>query len=94
MKRVKGCLTRPSLVHSQQTNDRKIGLQDQPLFAEGDIPHRGQFVQLEIARPRSLQFLLGPAQLLVLHLQLNLMHPQFMERLPQFLRQQAVKVLG
>src|SRR5680860_1594458 len=79
--------------HAQQGADGEVGLQDhQPRLAEGAIAHRRQVIEVEIARPRGVQFRLRPAQFLVLHLQLDLMHAQFMKRLPRCFGRQGLEV--
>ena len=50
------------------------------MLAEGDIAYRGQIVQVEILLPRGFQFFPRLPQLLVLHLQLDLMHLQLMKQ--------------
>ena len=79
-----GCLTNAPPIHAEHLGGSEIRFQNQPLLAEGDIAHRRQIVEVEIARSSGLQLHLGPAQFIVLHLQLDLVHPQFMERLPRF----------
>ena len=80
--------------HTQQSGPREVRLQDQPLLAEGEIAHRRQIVQVEVPRPRDFEFALGPAQFLILHLQLDLMHLQLVEQAPGFLGRQRDLGLG
>ena len=37
---------------AQQGGGGEVGLQDQPLFADRDIAHRRQVIEVEVARPR------------------------------------------
>ena len=85
-------LDQSASVRAQQGRSGKVGLQDLPLLADGAIAHRGQIVQVEIARPRGVQFRLGPAQFVVLHLQFDLMHLEFMEHPPHFFGRQDLDV--
>ena len=78
--------------HAQQGGGGKVRLQDQPLFADGDTGHRRQVIEVEIARPLGVQFRLSPVQFLILHLPLDLMHAQFVERPPHFLGRHGLKV--
>ncbi len=68
---------------SQQLGGGEVRLLDHPLV-EDEITHRHQLEQLPIARQRGLNLLLRPAQLLVLHLQLDLIDTQLVEQLPAF----------
>ena len=68
--------------HTQQGRGSKIGIDDEPLFADGDIAHLRQVVEIEITRLRINQFSLRPAQRIVLHFQLDLVDPQLVERMP------------
>ena len=70
--------------HPQQGRDGEVGFLNQPLFAQGDIAHRREIVQIEISGPGGISFLLGPPQLLVLHIELDLVHLQFMNQAPGF----------
>ena len=56
---------------TQQSGGAEVGLQNQPRLAEGAITRRRQVVEVEIARARNDQLHLRPAQLVVLHLQLD-----------------------
>ena len=51
------------------------------MFGERQIADRRQVEQIEIAGAGGFQFLLGAAQLMILHFQLNLVHLQFVQRL-------------
>jgi hypothetical protein len=82
----KGPLDKCAPGHAQHGCDREVGLQDQALFADRQIARGGELVQVEIARPRGLQPRVRLAQFVVLHLELDLMHPQFMEKLPHLSR--------
>ena len=67
---------------AQQAGPREVGLPNQPLLADSEITHGCPIVEVEIAGPRGFEFILGPAQFLVLHLQLDLMHLQFVDSRP------------
>jgi len=67
--------------HAQQRGGGDVGFQNQPLFADRAVAHRGEVIEVEIARPDGVQLQLRMPELLVLHLQFNLMHLQFMQRL-------------
>jgi hypothetical protein len=71
---------------SKQIGAGKIGLFNNPLAAEGQIPHRGQIIEVKITGPRSFQLMLGAAQLVIPHLQFKLMYPQLMKQLPSGFR--------
>ena len=77
--------------YAEQVGRREVGLLDQPVVVQRAIAHRCQIVELEIARPRCIDLLLGAPQLVVLHLQLDLMHAQLVEQLVRGFRR---KVLG
>ena len=79
--------------HAQKVGGGEVGLDDQPLLAEREVAHRRQIVQIEIPRPRGLQLHLGPAQFLVLHLQLNLVHPEIVQQRPRRVRRQRLQAL-
>ena len=64
---------------AQQRRHRQIGLNDQPAFAHRAVTHRRQVVQLEVAGPRGFQQQLGAQQLVVLHLQFDLVHLQLVQ---------------
>ena len=66
----------PATSHAEHLHGGEVGLLDQPRLADGDIAHRGQIVEIEVARPCGFEIHLRPAQLLILHLQLDLMHAQ------------------
>ena len=78
-----GMLDQGASRHTQHVSGSEIGLQDQPLLADGEIAHRRQIVQIEIPRPGSFQFFLCPAHFLVLYRKLDLMHPQLVDQLPR-----------
>ena len=64
--------------HAKQRGSGEIGLLDLSGPADGAIAHRSHVIEIEIARLRGFEFILSPTQFFVLHLQLDLMHPQFM----------------
>ena len=76
----------------QQVRRMQIGLQDQPAFADGAITYRRQVIQLEVTRACGLQVVLRTTQLFVLHLQLDLVHAQFMQRAPHCVGRQRLGI--
>ena len=76
---------------AQQGAGGAVGFQDQPRGADGEVAHRGLVVEVYIARPLGVQGRLGLAQFLVLQLQFNLMHAQFVEHLLGGRRRQGLK---
>ena len=66
---------------AQHRRGRQVGLPDHALVADGEVADRGEVVEVEVPRPRVLQFRLRPAQFLVLHLELDLMDVKFVEQL-------------
>lgn len=61
---------------AQQVGGGQVGLPHQALDAQGAIAHGRQVIQVEIAGARQVQRRLRMAQLLVLHLQLDLLLAQ------------------
>ena len=78
--------------NAQKGGGGEVGFQNQPLFAERDIADRRQIVEVEITRPRGVQFLLRTAKFFVLDLQLDLVHAQFVEHPPDFFGRQGLDV--
>ena len=72
-------------VHTKQPGGSEVDLLDQPRSADGAITRWSHVIEIKIARLRGVQFILSAAQFLVLHLQLDLMHPQFMQCIAQCL---------
>jgi hypothetical protein len=64
----------------EQGRGGQVGFEDQTLPADGAVADRRQVVELDIARPRFLERHLRVAQLLVLHFEFDLRHPQFVQR--------------
>ena len=79
--------------HAQHGGGGEVGLSDQPGFAEGDIAHRGQVVEREIARPLDVQRHLRLAQLLVLQLQLDLVYAQVVQHRARGFGRQRIDLL-
>ena len=65
---------------SEHRRCAEVGLRDQPSPVEAAVAHRRQVIEVEIARPRSLQLGLGLAQFLVLHLKLDLVDLQLVQQ--------------
>ncbi len=80
MKRANGCPTSTLRGTPSKPGDGQVGFQDQPLLTEGVKADRRQIIKVEIARPRSFQFSLRTAQLLVLQLQFDLVHAQIVDQ--------------
>ena len=75
--------------HAQQVGGSEVSFQDQSCFIEGQIAHRRELVEVEVPGARGGDFLLRPAQLLVLHLELDLVHLQLVEQTQGFLEGNA-----
>ena len=71
----------------------EVRFEDQPLLPYRAIADRGQVVEVEIPRPGGVQLGLRPAQLLVLHLEFDLVHAQLVERGAQGFRRQGIEIL-
>ena len=71
----------------------EVRFEDQALLAERAIADRGQIVEVEIPRPGGVQLRLRPPQLLVLHLEFDLVHAQLVERGAQGFRRQGIEIL-
>ena len=76
---------------AQQSSSGEVSLQDQPLLSDGKIAHRRHVVEVEIALPLDIQLHLGTVQLIVLHLQFDLMHPQFVDDLLRFFQRNCFR---
>ena len=63
--------------YAKQGRGGKVSLKNKPVIVDGNVSHRSQIVEVEVARRARLQ-------LLVLHFQLDLMHAQLVERLLRF----------
>ena len=59
-------------IRSQEGGPGKIHFEYQAAFIESEIAGRGEIIQVGIPAPRSFELLLGPAQLFVLHFELDL----------------------
>ena len=70
---------------TKQRRCSEIGILDEPFGAQGQIAHRGHFKQIEQPCSGRLEFFLHPAQFLVLYLQLNLVHIEFVQQLTHLL---------
>jgi len=75
-----GCVDQGVTRGAEELGGGEVDLLDQPRLAQGQIPDRSQIVEVEVARSRTLQRCLGAAQLIVLQLQLDLMHTQFVDQ--------------
>jgi len=65
---------------AQQGGDGEVGLDEQILVTDGAITNRGLVVEVHVALSLGAQRRLRAAQLLVLHIQLDLMDPQLVQR--------------
>jgi hypothetical protein len=77
----------------QQIRGGQVGFEDASLFIDGAITKWRPVVQVRVVRPSCIQLFLGVAQFLVLHLQLNLVHPQFVDKTPVPFNRLGVDVL-
>jgi len=66
--------------HAQQGGDGEVGLDEKILVTDGAITNWGLVVEVHVALSLGDQRRLRAAQLLVLHIQLDLMDPQFVQR--------------
>ena len=69
--------------HPNQICPREIHFNDNPSDTERKITHGREIVEVSVIRQRCLPFIPRLPQLVVLHLQLNLMDLQFVEQLPR-----------
>ena len=69
----------PRTIHPQQARAGQINLMDRPVTSEGHVAHGGKIVELRVALQPRLHLRPRLAQLLVLHLQLDLVDLQFVE---------------
>ena len=69
----------PGTIHPQQARAGQINLMDRPVAAKGHVAHGGKIVELRVALKPRLHLRPRLAQLLVLHLQLDLVDLQFVE---------------
>ncbi len=76
----------PAAGRSQQGSCAAIGLQNMPGIVDRAVANRGQVIQVGVVQPRGIQRILGLAQLIVLHLQFDLVDAQLMHG--------ALQVLG
>jgi hypothetical protein len=65
--------------HTQQGGGGEVGFQDAACMVNGKIAHRGEVIEVGVFAAGFLQLGLGQPEFLVLHLQLDLVHAQFMD---------------
>jgi len=65
----------------EQGNRRQVDLVNQPIGGQGEITHRGKFIEVTVAVARLFQCRLRLAQSVVLHLKFDLMNLQFEQQL-------------
>ena len=68
---------------------RQVDFRDQALAGQGQVADRGELVEVHVAVARFLQGELGAPQLLVLHLQLDLVHLELVQELLGGLRRRT-----
>jgi hypothetical protein len=66
-------------LHAEEARRREVGLEHDVPVAERDVADGGEVEELDVGGSRGGELLLGPAQLLVLHLELDLVHAQLVE---------------
>ncbi len=66
--------------HSEQRGAREVDLCNLGVGGQGDIAHRGEIVEVRVTVTRFLHGQMSLIQLLVLHLQFDLVHLQFVEQ--------------
>ena len=76
---------------TQHRRQGQIGLPDQTLAVDQAITDRRLVIEFDIAGLAGLEFLLHPAQLLVLHFQLDLVQLQILQQLLQILRPHGIR---
>ncbi len=69
----------PLPLDAEQARGREVRFADDAVVAHGEVAHGRQVEEIEIARPRGFKLLLGAAQLLVLHLELDLVDAQLVD---------------
>ena len=70
----------PAALHSQHGRSRQVGLHDQAPLIQGEIAHRCEVIEVGVFVPGFGQLGLGLAEFLILHLQLDLLHPQLVDQ--------------
>ena len=66
-------------LHSEEGGGGEVGLQDLAGCVQGEVAHRRKVIEVGVFAAGLLQPGLGQPELLVLHLQLDLVHPEFVD---------------
>lgn len=72
---------------TEQRGTGKIDFDNKAIGVQGEIADRRKLVQIHVSIARRLERRLRPAQILVLHLQFDLMHLQFVHKIGRILWQ-------
>jgi hypothetical protein len=83
---VKAGMPQVPAVDAKQRSGHEIGLGDLPVGGQREVTNRRELVEIRIAVARRLQGRLRFPQCLVLHLQLDLMHLEFVQHIGDRLR--------
>ena len=68
-------------LHADQARAGEVGLRNRSIAVEGEVAHGGEVVEVGVAFQRGFHLRPRKAQLLVLHLQFDLVHLQFVDEL-------------
>ena len=66
-------------LHAQEGGGCEVGLYDPVLPVQGEVAHRGKVIEVGVSAAGLLQSGLGQPELIVLHLQFDLVHPEFVD---------------
>src|SRR3990172_3311700 len=86
----------PGALHPQEPRSGEVNRDDVPVPGEGGVTHRREVVELGVARRRLLRLVPARAQLLVLHLELDLVDLELVQepqRVPRAARGHPVPTL-
>ena len=75
-----GLIEQISSGYAQQVGSRDVRFANGPVLVKGEIAHRRQIVEVAIPLPRGVKLALDAAQLVFLHLQLDLLHLQLTDQ--------------
>jgi hypothetical protein len=65
-------------IHPEQSRAGQVSLSDRPVTIQGKVARGRKFIEISVELKRSLGLCAGLLQLLILHLQLNLVNLQFL----------------
>jgi hypothetical protein len=67
-------------LYSQDISGGEVGLGNPAPFVQAEVAHRGEVVEVGVSIPGFRQTHLGLPEFFVLHLQFDLVHPQFVDQ--------------